>query len=1540
MASLCFTDVGTLCRDVEPTRSFPASPTCIEVLSGVHLIASVNARANQCIVELLVGDKVADTFSRAGSEEPGNSGSRLSTPTGAGKTPNFTVPTVDTAVKEWLDALRASFRTAKVLDVLKEDEGVVTAIEFVRDVTRASSGGEAEQEGVNRSVKRPYVHLFIGTSRGTVVICNALRGTIMAIAMFQDCNRFVRQGSRRSSLAQGASVTSAQCTESVVRFAAHMSTLDTFLNPNVPQNTSAVHSGHLNTVYIVMSSGRVVALGRGAIDVFLETAEGHLDGARPHLVLEWVENSTFSSFPVAGPAARFASHVRCILSMSEVDPNTGIRLRAPRSTAATTDRSIKDAAFYLSCKCDTTDVLTDGPENREYLLLCGRAPALASYACKKTEKGFSARQAIGAVASMLGGVKRLLWAGGSEGEGDESSFTAKGLSVSSQSARNVFPEGDMTFDVVQVDPTLQWVACYSESAGRIYVYDLMGDAVCQVVKGCRSVEFQWHVATIGGKRMLLLVIHRILRHSVEMYSLRLGRRVAARYVPSGSILLRSGSSVLIPRVLMLVPDGVVTAIEVKLDRAHGALPSSSSCISGVTLGRGRSDTVVTGIDVHGGVTCVRGGFPTPYDVLVAALSLPLPNPVTEGDSFDVYCLRISKLEDVIKRQFSPGVFDDCCLPVGAGTEEADIPPDVSAAQCLNYVQLRLVCVASYRRALFNGVNTKTTQTSLKEFAMRSAAGPVFTAQGELHPILKGMVGDVTVVLLAKKDETCFSHVASIIPSLEKLLMRRSTASVPEGDPTGPVVPMSLGDFLKLFYCGGHKLAFLRESVGYANGCVDSFDEWAEIGSVFFGGGVGCFPQQVDVFNSLGFRTVDVVMMALCWLCRSFARTLSPSCLGTVAELLFFLRNSGEEAFLTGVEAIPCLIGRKHLERRRSEAHVSLLTLLVLLRQREKPFGSAYRARYELSLKRLLGLHLMIIRYETPLEDGDGWDSQTTEAPLYLSLCDLLPQEGGDALNILLLRQFPPPLTLKLCSEMPGSNVVKEALAGVDHLHWVKQLFMMNAAPPPWAVDAPWYREGTWDHVVFLSEVIQPTIKFFKLVTQGTLPTLVWVSAASSKQLAGLSVLLVVGLAVLERELTPLRCERLAFLTDGMLPDSNLFEGNETGFSDYSRHPLGSRSTRDYFNSCREFLHLNIQMVRQLLGGDDYIHGKKVADSVVEFLSVDDGANFPLVPVELRRLLYFFTVHICGNLRGLLQRLREACCFMDTVAFFAFKTAGSLCLPSLQLPAISWVTMFEDRSTVLCFLKGTCADNQEGKSLPTMVERMKARSELVRMITFADVLDTRSALSNSFVEDLSEALGLNHVAADFHLLVLLDVCSRLLLPSEEVCRFLNNVASRHLAALIAVFNCKLLIKCCFGYYADAKKTIPSCNRQEKQRLALKVQGLDDAMSEDFRCWVHSNELEGDEAIGSSETVDSNSNSQLEYRLFWGSAWCEVHYAGVVKCKVMSRLDQSQDSEKLRDFHRLLFVLARTAAEGASTLPLGLRRIACELPSVAARVTALI
>ncbi|KAG5465899.1 hypothetical protein CUR178_00614 [Leishmania enriettii] len=561
-----------------------AAPSVVEVFPGVYLIATIVRAKNRCLLELLQpASTSSDEVSHPSASTNENTCQhRLSESVGSvvSRASSVNAPA----------ELMSDFRVPRVIQLVAEDEGVIETVALVREpvglelaTALGKEEGSTADGWMRNSILQVHVHFFIGTSNGTVLVGNALRGTILAVAQFQYHHRFgdVRRGDRltttsighadgsRDGLPEGRPMfeKGAAVNQSVVKFVVSQRSDALRWNPSLPfsqlsarvlsnrhggptakpkdTSTSPTADSPVASVYIAHSGGKIVELSRAALDVFVRVSVDGLDGHRPHLMLEWSPESSSSAFPVAGPASDFAAHIRCV-SVLEPPP---VSYSAIESRTRSTKSATAESGTFCICDADIVREPSEGEVSpllssiaaqggfSDVLLVGGANPLFSSFRLQPPPTGFSASNTVKAVKNMVTGVARSLWvkALGTQGTVERPPHLKK---VNAPRTHTLL-QADAKCTALQVDPTQQWAALAIEGGGRIYVIDVQSGVVAAMLKGCRAAQFTWWWTELaGGRPALLLVVYLPLRHSVEAYTTRTWQRLAARHVPHGSVLLQ------------------------------------------------------------------------------------------------------------------------------------------------------------------------------------------------------------------------------------------------------------------------------------------------------------------------------------------------------------------------------------------------------------------------------------------------------------------------------------------------------------------------------------------------------------------------------------------------------------------------------------------------------------------------------------------------------------------------------------------------------------------------------------------------------------------------------------------------------------------------------------------------------------------------------------------------------------------------------------------------------------------------------------------
>ncbi|KAG8343680.1 hypothetical protein TRVL_05494 [Trypanosoma vivax] len=1075
----------------------------------------------------------------------------------------------------------------------------------------------------------------------------------------------------------------------------------------------------------------------------------------------------------------------------------------------------------------------------------------------------------------------------------------------------------------------------------------MGNAVVHVMKGCRSAEFQWHVATIAGKHMLLLVVHLVLRRVVEMHSLRLKRRIAACHVPCDAVLLR--------------PDIASSGRTVLLSSANGTIHRLEVTFNGEVLHQKHAVTVADKAPDPSGASHVsdndeagklftfrrvgeRGNRASPYDALMEVIRLPLPTPADDETAFEEYCARFSAVRQNIRTMFSPGALSNNAFPTPVVATGVDVPICSTAAQCLAFIELRQTCISNYHRALHLRWDGNSPMCSVRTAETTCNDEPVFLAGGQPHQTLPPIFDRMAKKLSDDRDVVLSAIIADLLPSIGRFIQSCHSSAPANGPIDCQITAVPLNIFLEFFSIDGFRLEFQPTLVQrYEEKCDVLRDLWSELGTVFLGGGRGvvCLQQQLEICSSLGFRTMHIVAMTVSWLCRSFVQTRTWVSLGSLSDIVFLLKLTDDEAFLAAMELMPCLVVSPMWSVECCEAHLLLLAFFVVLRNNTKPFSSSHRGRFLRLLRQLLGLRASISRVESLLVKEKKSLLSSIRVGGRLRLGSLFPCNDSDTLCASFFKFYSHNAAYHLASNTPWGEEVKEMLAPVDLIYWLSIIFRMNGDCGH-SGEVAWCRDGQWDYEGFVSRVVEPLLSEFETIGQRCIAETANSSHLTSKRLVPLSALMVVALIMLEDTLAPLRDTTLAFWEEGSVPDSNLFEAGRGHTSRVLGRPSGSRSTRDYFKSCSALARVCLELAEQLMDNGDQQSCGKTVESIIHFLSVDEASVFPLVPIVVRLGFDDLVASLRTCPLESLERIREAYHFVQTVSLFAFRdgAVGVNMMPP-SLPHISWATMYMKPDSLLTFC---CSRNsrKEEFRICDSEERLMMRSVFMRDLAFALLTNGLSVVDVDFMGKLSNSMGLSRNVTDLHLLVLLHVESALLQPETEIGGLVHDITNRHLAAFIAVFNLKLILASCFRYYADLKAAIPSDRRHEKQQTVLRLQSMSATMSDKFRTWLHSNATDCSNVLV-PDACEAGAGTALafDYRLVAHLCAHGPDHVRRVEERVRECFQSSESTAKLQNMRAVALTLARIAKEGASLLPAeSLCGVANELPAVVARLADLI
>ncbi|KAG5490731.1 hypothetical protein JKF63_00853 [Porcisia hertigi] len=916
--------------------------------------------------------------------------------------------------------LKSGFRVPRIIQLVAEDEGVIETVSLVREQLDAAVGiAVAEQEdsvaGIStaervsqRSINNIHVHFFIGTSNGTVLVGNALRGTIVAVAQFQQHHRFDddRRGALLTTTSTGytgenndttatrwsMSGQRAPANQAVVKFVVRQRSDALLWNPTLPlsqRSTGALSNqgrgggvsaknsttrasptadSSIESVYVVHRGGKVVELSRPALDVFVRTSIDRLDGNRPHLILEWSPDTSTTSFPVAGPASEFAAHVSCvsILASSPASYSSVESRTASPKAAESATFSIGDADLFSEISRGKASPLLSPLGERSglsgVLIVGGSNPLFSAFRVEPPPPGLSASNTFKAVKNMVTGVARSLW------------FTALGTPRAAESPQHLsevtapcthrFLQADAKCTALQVDPTQQWAALAVECGGRIYVVDVQSGLVVAVLKGCRAAQFTWWWTELaGGRSALLLVVYLPLRHALELYTARTWRRLAARHVPEGSVLLRFSG---VPREvfdgtpgadgqgrptrgfdgngsapLLMDPSGNVFRISIPWVLENPL--ASYARLRFLRPAKPTPDADVGSLDGEGSALSrsMLRACQTPDDFLELALRLPLPHPrvqelntpqsgciVTGGDEVRTYLAQLATLCETVQCRFAPGYAEIAVAPMPCTPREildgatTAMPRGVTAAQCIHYVQLYANLVENYHRLL-----SCKDVAALRYFDPQQWTSALvtpdlwkatfcITAYPVVAAFVKSMDVHVTATLAAHPTElNIYSrHMSAYLQQRMRgsphSFTAAEVASAHKPAPLPFLAPpshfISLSAFLRCFYVGSARPTLLRDAIESAEDADGGVTILGPLSDLVFGvWGADSFLTQLPALRDIGCTDGDIAHITVTWMVRQAGRDLAALLSSTtVGCLAATLLSFSDEHFTAALARAP------------------------------------------------------------------------------------------------------------------------------------------------------------------------------------------------------------------------------------------------------------------------------------------------------------------------------------------------------------------------------------------------------------------------------------------------------------------------------------------------------------------------------------------------------------------------------------------------------------------------------------------------------------
>lgn len=1285
--------------------------TFAELCPNFTIIAYVNSSANECVVDVVQTDASAPgaLWQLSGS---------------------LSQSTFDDEAA----SLAAAFPTPRKIQVLPEDEGTITTIELVVE-NLSSSALETTKRLQPTSQQNPFsldnftVLLFVGTSNGSMLACNAIRGTILVIAQFQYNHDFAARGrsrkttfsflpeaTKRSGRPSSAADRSASAllfswsqkkreNQPIVRFAVcHLSREVLTRNPDIFMGANSglpFTCDQLVGVYVVHSGGKVVYLDRKVLDTFMTVTLNRADGRRPHLVVEWSPTSTRSSFPIAGPASGIAPMVTFVYTLEPVTSASPCELEASEEPGGGLPGNlVSDAAFFWSpAQLQVDALLHPMPRPTETLVVCGRTPAFAVYALDFQQTQLSTGRVVRLMSSMVKGVTKSLRLGGVLGGFISPKEPPQRLTEQPQRPRISLMEADSFFSSVIVDFSHEYGAFYMEGAGRVYLVELSTGVVWRVLKGCRNARYHWWLATVSQKRMLTLVVHLPLRRVVEVHSLRLRRRIAACMVPDGCVLLRPSISNGENPNLLLMPTGEVRQLELHIDLPE-TLEADPSSIAGDALVCGQSHC---GINPEILRSCRS---PDEYFDVAMQLSIPLWTALDDVkavssnvDRFNRYQRQLLSVCDAVKRRYAPGHSGIRTLPLTSH----GVPRGLTTSQCLHYLQLQGIVVNRYARlahlfALAKLSDAPVRNTHIEKLAAMSTVPEEYWQSSTLSyrdSTVKQYWGRAVRTMFALLESVSLSGEAAVLKSEWFMALQRVKTS-----PT-PVSPAGLEDnipdaytFLSSFFCGGSTVVFRRDALHTSMEDAAGSDIMGDLGALLFQHrGLDAFMTHLEVVSELGLDMVDLATITLSWIAHTCAWGLDYFMSTTSLGMLVFVMGSfSGEAFSTGLSqaSIPfvkCSSSASAIHPEMRGAASGLL-LCCVARQQSNPLDANLERVFAGMVAQLVRLSSTTSPYRDHPVITTATGEGTAGTTILLRLQNLFPNHPrGDTVEAFLQRRAVPTAHMGDLALILNRVDVDKAAASRELTRLADVLYSCCVLQPVgqlqqpsscFHVSYPWVSTRIWSSVVFQERVLNPiSAQWSRLLPTAT--TAHSTSKCTTDQAWATlrqCCVLVTAMKLLEETVRPfLESPALSFWQAASLPDASaIFRGGPPEAEEWLS---GSRSHRNFLSSAAALADLTASITDALLSDADDQRRVSLVQTLSVCLTSDDDLTFPVVPACFRRLIKVLMQEIVQNAAVVPHRCHEVHSFLSLLLLFSdandlqvdgrsLHQLSTLCMPWSEL----------------------------------------------------------------------------------------------------------------------------------------------------------------------------------------------------------------------------------------------------------------------------------
>lgn len=1226
------------------------------------------------------------------------------------------------------------FRPSEATEILVEEkeEGLITSVHLVADTLVASLTKNGRSTSQGPLVKHLHIHLFIGTSYGSLIVCDALRGTTLAVCRFIGWKaeaqlspvrsgadmvfhgKSVSEGGDGSRAAAGvASGTSRDHGVAVVSCVpCHQ-----FESPSdLTKSFSKGLEPSLMCVYVVHQNGSVVALERDSLDVLITAAKKLGDVQRKAQppsrlsLLEWRPSESTMPFPAVGPAASFVNHIKHIYETDTFVPHW----RKAASSTVVPRRMILGAGVFEYTIVNSEDAAKKGRIDRySALMLCGSFPTYSINLVSNKDAAFSLAKAVKAVSSAKTYASRVLksWLTLSQQPVQETVETVK------LETERFFMDEGIVVTAVDIDPSQQWAALYAREAERLYIVELGSGCIVRVLRRGGAVQFQWVIVPTLHQEKLFLVVIEASRQLVELHDLHHTTRVAAATIPSEAILLPAVSTVEKRShrdVLWLLPSGAVHRMVIDADALSlSCLAETSS--GGHYHGRDEGPREVMQPAAPDSSSALSNCI-TPGDFLDAAMSIPLPQstPYGTGEQFTAYVRKLREVCEWVEARFSPGLSATRKISF-IGQVPQRIPHTVTAAQVLNFLRQRCKLVDGYRELLSPPPNYSEQDVAL-------SLAPSQTMLALVEDVIPEALQDKPMVATAEPSvdrdrgsafwRKAFNSVdqhllgeadcAALWQLYHRLFETPETPIQPM--PQSPVI--DLGYFQQYFYCGDTSLVFLKKGIELQEALSPSLDVYADLGSLVFGlYGLPVTAYQLRPLLSLGLVLEDVAMIFVAWWVRmsSIGKDSRSACSSCRMDAFFSTVLLFDGSVLAA--AVKCIA--LHLVGSSDQVAASQSRLEALLLVCTVHCGFSTQQGQDnplfLTLCRVLRIWSLIQNHRSLLvcEREDVRPLQLSHlqqsvpfsgVPSTVTIEEyLLEAIGPRRLTSDAMLQMQACLTVSdsdspsLDSTARDSHFAKGASAHLNYLAF-SQLLQHCGVPKVFSAfqplraagletstgdnvySTPWYQDGEWDAQLFEEHVHMPLLEQWNAI----------LAEGSQHRQFDQCCFFVGLLGLIEEMLSSLHHRLYAFWESSMLPPSNFLGCTVGGSSRVKSLYLCDEAATNAFLDGLCGLLLFFLNVYQDMGMDDESVQLCVSKTLSVYIVNEEKCVFTVVPSGLRDRLCDL-LSMVGASPSAVRLLVED--WMDIIRLLRlFMKFSELTIDGITIPVcvdgrFPWVTLY-------------------------------------------------------------------------------------------------------------------------------------------------------------------------------------------------------------------------------------------------------------------------